>query len=76
LKICLPLVARQVWGFEDLKIESTPKSQIAPKSPKGDFLKLLIFSFPTLRIGVKKIKISSVLTFWSGLKIQNSKFKG
>lgn len=25
--------------------ESTPKSQFAPKSFKGDFLKLLIFSF-------------------------------
>ena len=26
-------------------LESTPKSQFAPKSFKGDFLKLLIFSF-------------------------------
>ena len=51
-------------------IESIPKSQFAPKSPKGDFLKLLIYSLPSLGAGIKKLKISSFLTFRSGLMIQ------
>jgi hypothetical protein len=50
-------------------LESTPKSQFAPKSPKGDFLKLLIFSLFTSNPNGGKLEISSFLTFRSGLKL-------
>jgi len=40
--------------FKHLNIESTPKSHKTPKSPKGDFCKILIFSFFPLGVGVEK----------------------
>jgi hypothetical protein len=43
--------------------ESIPKSQFAPKAPKGDFLKLLILSLTPLGLWVKKLKISSFFDF-------------
>lgn len=45
-----------------LQIETIPKNNFAPKSPKGGFFKLLIFIvFPLGRgQGLKSIKISSL----------------
>ena len=34
--------------------ESTPKSHFTPKSPKGDFGKMLIFNTSPSGVGVKK----------------------
>jgi hypothetical protein len=45
------------------KDESSLKSLFTPKSPKGDFFKLLIFSVLPLGLGVKTIKISSLGAF-------------
>jgi hypothetical protein len=39
------------------------KSSFTPKSPKGDFPKLLIFSVLPLGLGAKTIKISSLEAF-------------
>jgi len=39
------------------------KSPFTPKSPKGDFPKLLIFSVLPLGLGAKMIKISSLEAF-------------
>ena len=56
-------------NFDNLKIESTLKSQITPKSPKGDFRKILILSFFPLGAGEEKSLKSEFLTFRSELKI-------
>jgi PAS domain S-box-containing protein len=53
--------------FRNLNFEPTPKSQLAPKSPKGDFNELFVYSDSPVGARIKKIKISSFLTFRSGL---------
>jgi hypothetical protein len=40
---------------------------MTPKSPKGDFFKLLIFSSSPLGAGVKMVKISSLKAFYTAL---------
>ena len=54
-----------------LNIESTPISQVTPKSPKGDFCKFLIFSFFPLGLRVKQAKNQNKLPFRSGLNIHD-----
>jgi hypothetical protein len=48
--------------FSILNVPSL-KSSFTPKSPKGDFPKLLIFSVLPLGLGAKTIKISSLEAF-------------
>ncbi|GET28403.1 hypothetical protein SD074_06050 [Prolixibacter sp. SD074] len=43
--------------------ESGLKSLVTPKSPKGDFFKLLIFGNSPLGLGVKMVTISSSKAF-------------
>ncbi|WP_081467429.1 hypothetical protein [Anaerophaga thermohalophila] len=42
--------------FEKIKYECSLKSLLTPKSPKGDFFKLLIFSSSTLGVRGKNDK--------------------
>jgi len=49
--------------FLEIKFESNLKSPFAPKSPNGDFYKLLIFSVLPFGSGLKTIKISSLGAF-------------
>lgn len=66
---CLPEKIRmKIRNRNDLKYETTPKSHFTPKSPKGDFCKMLIFSSPTLGAGGKKDKNQHFMTSQSGLK--------
>ncbi len=47
--------------------ECSLKSLLTPKSPKGDFFKLLIFSSSPLGVRVKMVKISSLKAFYTAL---------
>ncbi|MDI3520149.1 MAG: hypothetical protein PWQ17_763 [Anaerophaga sp.] len=52
-------------------IEPGIKSLLTPKSPKGDFFKLLIFSSSPLGAGVEMVKICSLKAFYTTLNIEN-----
>ena len=44
----------RIIGLWKYNYESTPKSHFTPKSPKGDFGKMLIFNTSPSGVGVKK----------------------
>jgi hypothetical protein len=61
-------------SFSYLKDEPIPRSKSAPKSPKGDFHKVLTFSVsPPRRIRDQNDKNQQFVTFRSGIKDQCQK---
>jgi hypothetical protein len=57
------LIKIAFYEFEEIINVPCLKSSFTPKSPKGDFPKLLIFSVLPLGLGAKTIKISSLEAF-------------
>jgi hypothetical protein len=70
-------LSKQSFGVQGskFKVEFSPKGQLAPKSPKGDFHKLLNFyRFPAAADqGAKNNKNQHFVAFRSGLKLQRLK---
>jgi hypothetical protein len=55
-----------------MKNESTPKNQSAPKSPEGDFLKMLIFNISPFRAGQKNTEYQYYALFGVDSRIKIS----